>query len=159
MNMTNIPQKMTERVRAIIIDTDRILLIHRVKVDDSYWVIPGGAVESSETHEQSLKRECLEELGVDIVMHNLFLQRPCDKPEISGHQEFFYLCDVVGGQIGTGEGPEFQAGTHYKGEYRIEWVSLKDLPKINLKPEEVKNKIVEQTILVKINRSIVEAAS
>jgi len=154
--MANIPKKLTERVRAIIIDTDKILLINRIKGNDSYWVMPGGAVEPGESHEQAVKRECLEELGIKIEAQKLFLQRLGDKPEIEGQQEFFYLCNIVGGQIGTGQGPEFQAGTQYKGEYRIKWVDLKDFPEINLKPEEVKNKIIQQAVLDKINHSIVD---
>jgi len=153
--MANIPKKITERVRAIIIDQGKILLINRIKGNNSYWVIPGGAVESGESHEQAVKRECLEELGVKIEAQKLFLQRLGDKPEIEGQQEFFYLCNIIDGQIGTGQGPEFQVGTQYKGEYKIKWVDLKDLPEINLKPEEVKNKIIQQAILDKINHSIV----
>ena len=154
--MANISKKITERVRAIIIDQGKILLINRIKGNDSYWVIPGGAIESDESHEQAVKRECLEELGVRIEVQKLFLQRFGDKQEIEGQQEFFYLCNIIDGRIGTGQGPEFQAGTQYKGEYRIKWVNLKDLPEINLKPEEVKNKIIQQAILDKINHSIVD---
>jgi len=148
-DMADIPKKITERVRAIIIDLDKILLINRIKGNDSYWVIPGGAVKFGESHKQAVKRECLEELGVKIDVQKLFLRRFSDKPETEGQQEFFYLCNIVGGKIGTGQGPEFQAGTQYKGEYRIKWVDLKDLPKINLKPEEVKDKIIQQAILDK----------
>lgn len=154
--MANIPKKITERARAIIIEQDKILLINRIKGNDSYWVIPGGAVESDESHEQAVKRECLEELGVKIEVQKFFLQRLGDKKEIEDQQEFFYLCNIVDGQIGTGQGPEFQAGTRYKGEYRIKWIELKYLPEINLKPEEVKNKIIQQEILNRINHSIVD---
>jgi len=154
--MANIPKKITERARAIIIEQDKILLINRIKGNDSYWVIPGGAVEFGESHKQAVKRECLEELGIKVGVRKLFLQRLSDKPETNGHQEFFYLCNIIDGQIGTGQGPEFQVGTQYKGEYRIKWVDLKDLPEINLKPEEVKNEIIQQTILDKINHSNIE---
>lgn len=154
--MANFPKKITERARAIIIERDKILIINRIKGNNSYWVIPGGAVESNESHEQAVKRECLEELGVKIEVQKLFLQRLGDKQEIDGQQEFFYLCNIVDGQIGTGQGPEFQAGTQYKGEYKIKWIDLKNLPEINLKPEEVKNKIIQQAILDKINHSIVD---
>jgi len=156
--MVNIPKKITERVRAIIIDSDKILLINRIKDANSYWVIPGGAVELGETYEQAVKRECLEELGVKIEVQKFFLQRVSDKPEIEGQLEFFYLCRIVDGRVGTGQGPEFQLNTNYKGEYKIKWVDLKNLPNINLKPEEVKNKIIQQTILDKINHSIVNNA-
>lgn len=48
--MANIPKKITERARAIIIEQDKILLINHIKGNDFYWVIPGGAIESNESH-------------------------------------------------------------------------------------------------------------
>jgi len=156
--MVNISKKIKERVRAIIIDSDKILLINRIKDDDSYWVMPGGAVEPGETHEQAIKRECFEELGVSVKVKDLFLKRIGDKPEIEGQPEFFYLFNIVDGKVSVGQGPEFQPGTQYKGKYIIKWVPLEELPNINLKPEEVKNRIIQQTFLDKINYSIVDDA-
>lgn len=142
--MVNISEKIIERVRAVIINSSKILLINRIKDNDSYWVIPGGAVEQGENHEQAVKRECFEELGIKVRVEKLFLQRVGDKPGMEGQQEFFYLCSITGGKIGAGQGPEFQPGTQYKGEYKIRWVDLKNLPDINLKPEEIKNKIIKE---------------
>lgn len=147
--MANIQKKVIERVRAVIIDYNNILLINRVKRGNSYWVIPGGGVEQSESHEHAIKRECLEELGIKIRVRRLFLQRIGDKPRMEGQHEFFYLCDIIGGKVGTGQGPEFQPRTQYKGEYKISWVDLKKLPDLNLKPEEVKNKIIQEYLLNK----------
>ena len=147
--MTNIQEKIIERVRAIIIDSNKILLINRVKKEDSYWVIPGGGVEQNESHEHAIKRECLEELGIEIQVLRLFLRRIGDKPGMEGQCEFFYLCDMVGGKVGTGQGPEFQLGTQYKGEYRISWVNLEKLTDLNLKPKEIKEKIIQE---YKINK-------
>jgi ADP-ribose pyrophosphatase YjhB (NUDIX family) len=147
--MVNIQEKAIERVRAIIIDSNKILLINRVKRENSYWVVPGGGVGQDESHEHAIKRECLEELGVKIRVRRLFLRRIGDKPGMEGQHEFFYLCDMVGGKVGTGQGPEFQPGTQYKGEYKISWVDLKKLPDLNLKPEEVKEKIIQEYLLNK----------
>src|SRR3989338_7436056 len=111
MYMANNQESIIERVRAIIIDSSKILLINRIKGSDSYWVIPGGGVEQGESHEQSVKRECIEELGIEVRMRALFVQRISDKPGMEGQHEFFYLCDMVGGRVGNGQGPEFQPGT------------------------------------------------
>ena len=90
-------------------------------------------VEPDESHEQAIKRECIEELGIKAQMEKLFLRRISDKTGMEGQHEFFYLCSMVGGKVGTGEGPEFQSGAQYKGEHRISWVDLKKLSDINLK--------------------------
>jgi 8-oxo-dGTP diphosphatase len=63
---------MKKRVRAIIIKENKILIIKRTKSDDVYFVIPGGGVEIGENIETAIKRECKEELGVKIVVKNLF---------------------------------------------------------------------------------------
>jgi|SRR3989338_2144398 len=142
--MASIPEGLVERVRAVIIDSGKILLVNRVKEDESYWVIPGGKVEPNESHEKAVRRECAEELGVEVRMSKLLLQRISDKPGTEGQQEFFYLCDIIGGRVGSGQGPEFEPGTKYEGQYRISWVDLKELRNINLKPQEVIDKIAKE---------------
>ncbi len=141
--MVNIPKK-TERVRAIIINDNKILLINRIKKDESYWVIPGGQVELGESQKQAIKRECEEELGVIVRIKELFIKRISDKPETRGHHVSFYLCDIVHGKVGLGQGPEFRPNTNYEGKHKIVWVDLKKLSNMNLKPEEIKDKIIKK---------------
>ncbi len=145
-NETHNPkEKRTERVRAIIIDSERILLIKRIKKDVSYWVIPGGGVEVGENHEQAVKRECFEELGIQVCVGRLFFQRTADMLEIKGQKEFFYLCKMVGGEVGTGQGPEFQPGVEYQGEFKAGWVDIKKLAAIDLRPSEIRDAIITFT--------------
>lgn len=127
------------RVRAVIIENGQVLLIKRTKEDLVYRVIPGGGVEENETKEDALKRECEEELGVAVEVGASILELPSGKPEISGQMEYFYLCRIVSGVLGTGSGPEFQENFSYIGSYDIEWRKIEDLPTIDLKPEEIKN--------------------
>ncbi len=147
--MVYIPEKIIQRVRAIIIVDGKILLINRVKKDESYWVIPGGQVELGGGREEAIKRECIEELGITVHTKKLFIERISDKPETAGQHEFFYLCDMVDDEVGTGQGPEFQPGGGYEGEYKISWVDLKKLSDINLKPQEVKDKIIKEYLVDK----------
>lgn len=56
-------------VGGVIVSADgRVLLGHNVKggVFDDKWVVPGGGVEEHETKDDALKREMLEETGIDI---------------------------------------------------------------------------------------------
>ncbi len=142
--MANVPKKIIQRVRAIIITDNKILLINRIKKDESYWIIPGGQVELGENQEQAIKRECEEELGITVRIKELFIKRTSDKPGTIDHHEFFYLCDMVDGNVGSGQGPEFRPNTNYKGKYKVVWVDLKKLPNMNLKPQEIKDKIIKK---------------
>ena len=133
-----------KRVRAIIVQDNKILLIKRTKPEAVYWVIPGGGVEMGETDKQAIKRECLEELGLEVKVGQLFLQMASKKPGMEGWMECFYLCEIIGGQLGTGQGPEFAEDTVYTGGYSIEWRKISDLKNIDLKPEEIKRLIASK---------------
>jgi len=135
---------MEKRVRVIIIKNNKVLTIKRTKPDTTFWVFPGGGVEEGETNEKALIRECKEELGVDILVKNLFLEMDSEKPETSGQREYFYLCEIKGGKLGSGDGPEFQKDSSYVGKYNIEWIDTCNLKNVDLRPTEVKDLICKK---------------
>ncbi len=61
---------MKPRACAIIVDhaARRVLLIHRWRAGQEYYVLPGGKVEAGETLAEALRRELSEELGVKIAV-------------------------------------------------------------------------------------------
>ncbi len=118
---------MLTRVRAIIIENNKILLLKRKKDNIVYWVLPGGQVENGEINELALARECREELGVQVKVKELVHEMLSQKPEIYGQSEYFFNCEIVGGTLGSGIGPEWQLNSGYKGSYKIEWIDLNSL--------------------------------
>lgn len=135
---------MPTRVRAIIIQDQKILLIKRKKDNLVYWVLPGGQVENGEINEFALRRECQEELGVQVKVKELLHEMLSQKLETLGQSEYFFNCEIIGGILGSGTGPEWQRGFHYTGTYKIEWVELKNLTEIDLKPMEIKKIILNK---------------
>ncbi|MFZ4648731.1 MAG: NUDIX hydrolase [Patescibacteria group bacterium] len=135
---------MKNRVRAIIIKDNKILLIKRTKEDCVYWVIPGGGVDENETKEEALTRECKEELGVKIEVNDFIIEIISRKIETKGQKEFFYLCSVIGGILGSGKGPEFQKSSSYTGQYNPEWVDIEKILEIDLRPKEIKYLVFEK---------------
>ena len=60
-----------------------------------HWEFPGGKVAAGETHAAALRREIIEELDADVVVHDLVLETTHTYPERTVTL-FFYRCDLVG---------------------------------------------------------------
>lgn len=134
---------MQDRVRAIIIEGDKVLLMHRVKTDREYWAFPGGGIEERESHQDALIRECKEELGVDVDVGELFSEEAFDSFGNPTAKQSFYLCKIVGGKVGTGMGPENSRDPQVWGTYEVEWVPLSKVEDMNVLPESVKEKVLK----------------
>jgi len=61
-------------VSAIIIESGKILLMHRIKADKDYFVLPGGSVQESEDNISALIREIKEETSLEIEVGKLLWQ-------------------------------------------------------------------------------------
>jgi len=59
------------RVAALIARGDEILLAEHEKGGRRYWLLPGGGMEYGESIEETLKRELLEEAGLEIEVGDL----------------------------------------------------------------------------------------
>jgi len=85
-------------VTAALIERDgRFLVTRRVEGVHlaGYWEFPGGKCEPGEPHDTCLRREILEELGVDIVVHGLVFEIS-HAYEDRGVHLFFYTCTLAG---------------------------------------------------------------
>lgn len=133
------------RVRGIIIEGKQIVLIYRVKKDRQYYVFPGGGVERGEDYEQTLRRECLEELGINVEVKNQvykFIER-------DGSTQIFYNCIITKGILGTGRGTEFTSSNKSKGDYFPKKMDLESISKLPIFPVEIKNSLFGDMIKYK----------
>lgn len=132
-------------VRGIVNYNDKIVLIHRIKTKDDgtvrdYYVTPGGKIEENESHEEALRREIKEELGIEIEIKGLCLE--LDDRDYNDSFQYFYNCNYKSGELGTGDGPEFTDKENYKGVFEIVLVDKKEISKLNLVPEKIKEILV-----------------
>jgi 8-oxo-dGTP diphosphatase len=133
------------RVRAIILQGNSLLLIHRVKGERVYWVFPGGGVEMGESIQDAMAREVQEELGVKVSVGDVFTEHQLNAQSEEGEQrEIFLFCNILSGELGSGTGPEFRQGTGYEGTYIFEWVRISDLTSLDVLPREVKEKFLRE---------------
>ena len=123
------PQYPMVGVAALILNEGRMLLVKRSKEPSKgLWSIPGGRLELGETIEQAVKREVLEECGVQIdivrvieVMDNI---QHDDAGKVNYH---FVLIDMLANYL-SGE-PKAQSDAE-----ECRWVTSAELAKLDMNP-------------------------
>jgi 8-oxo-dGTP diphosphatase len=92
-------------VGALIFEDGKILLVERGKEPlKGYWSLPGGILETGEKLEDAIRREVLEETGLEVEPLSMFEIFERIMPDHSGRVEYHYvlidyLCRPTGGRL------------------------------------------------------------
>jgi mutator protein MutT len=79
-------------VGALIFENGSILLVERGKEPlKGYWSLPGGIVETGETLEEGIRREVVEETGLDVEPYSMFEIFERIIPDADGRAEYHYV--------------------------------------------------------------------
>lgn len=119
----------------IIIDEDKVLLMHRINDGKEYYTFIGGHREGNENPEETLIREVSEESGVDVKPEKL-LYRLGDE---DGFVNYF-LCKYIGGtpQLGM-DSIESEKMKHGNQFYKPVWIAIDELRSVLIYPIEIKD--------------------
>ena len=129
-------------VKAIIIRDNKLLCIKKSDSVGDYFLLPGGGQNKNEIFKDTVKRECLEELGAEISVNNLryireYLGKNHEFKETdNSHQvEFMFNCDLL-------TEPNFESA-HEKddGQSGIEWIDLDKSNEYRIYPKDLLNRI------------------
>ncbi|WP_346929095.1 NUDIX domain-containing protein [Clostridium sp.] len=121
-----------EAIRAITLKKDKILMVHTNKGD---YKFPGGGVNEEESHEETLKREVMEETGYIIkkVKDKVgeIIERKLDEYEedsVFQMTSHYYLCEVLNEKTN-------QQLDNYEAEldFQAVWVQLEEVIEFNEK--------------------------
>lgn len=114
--------KNIEVVAAIIIKDEKILAVQKGKAKFDYmsykWEFPGGKVEPSESLEQAIQREILEELSLHIIPKERLVTVNHSYPDFHIIMHCF-ICAVAAGEIQLIE------------HINLRWLDPKDLPTLD----------------------------
>ena len=125
---------MTEVVAALIWQGDKFMICQRLehKARGLLWEFVGGKVESGETKEQALIRECKEELDILLSVDDVFMDVVHEYPDITVHLTLFHAT------IAEGEPQKLEHND-------IKWITSSEIPNYEFCPadEEILAKICE----------------
>ena len=87
-----------EVAAGLVFNQDRLLITQRHESDHlgGLWEFPGGKVELGETFEECLRRELLEELGIDVSVGELVESISHEYPDKAVLIKF-YNCKIING--------------------------------------------------------------
>ncbi|MGD2138506.1 MAG: NUDIX domain-containing protein [Gammaproteobacteria bacterium] len=133
--MQNLLPVIRNAARALIVRDDCILLLRKAGyADGERFALPGGGQDPGETLQQALLRECREEIGARVRIHELvhvadyFKSRDTDPPSTRHLVEFLFRCEVPESYVPVnGEHPD-------KHQVEVVWARLDSLPGMPLFP-------------------------
>ena len=126
---------MTEVVAALIWKNNQFMICQRPahKARGLLWEFVGGKVESGETKEQALTRECKEELDILLSVGGVFMDVIHEYPDITVHLTLFNAT------IADGEPQKFEHND-------IQWITPSEILNYKFCPadEEILEKIIKE---------------
>src|ERR1700760_4606594 len=137
-------------VGAVIVEGGRVLLVRRdTEPLRGEWSVPGGMLELGEKLRDGVRREVLEETGVDVEPGEVLDVFDSIFTDVLGRTQYHYvlidyLCRPLAG--------EARAGSDVSD---VRWVSADALPAMNLRPsiEEVVRKGLAAVAILPIGKS------
>ncbi len=140
--MTRILRPMRQAVRAIIIEDDKILVMHRDKYGDKYFTLVGGRINDGETQEQALVREIREETGMRVIAARPVYIEEHPSPY---NEQTIYLCNVAPhGDAAIQEASEEAVMNQYgMNTHQPYWVSVGSFGKLPFRTPQLQEAIVK----------------
>ena len=91
-------RKITEVVAALIYEGERFLICQRPahKARGLLWEFVGGKIEPGETGEEALRRECMEELAVEVSVGAVYMELVHEYPDLTVHLTLYRAAIVSG---------------------------------------------------------------
>ncbi|WP_422123246.1 NUDIX domain-containing protein [Planococcus sp. X10-3] len=126
--------------KAVIIKDSKLLLTINRDKEGIYFIFPGGGQDHGEALTETVKRECLEEVGAVVEVRQLlhireYIGRNHEYSQFDSdvHQiEYYFFCELANGAI------EFSQPTNPDShQIGMEWVAVDDLKSQRIYPKAI----------------------
>lgn len=130
--------------KAIIIKDSKVLLTKNMDEEGHFYLFPGGGQDHGEVLSDTVKRECIEEIGENVEVKDLlhireYIGKNHEHAYFDSHVhqiEYYFICHINTKQ----KAPSVPSNpdSHQVG---IEWVRIKDLLDYRIYPKEIRKYI------------------
>jgi ADP-ribose pyrophosphatase YjhB (NUDIX family) len=125
------------RACAVVIKSDKVLLLWRKRNNNEYFVFPGGGKEQNETLEEAVEREVFEEASIKVRVNKL-LYKLIDE----NNEQNFYLCSYVSGEPKLGIYNEHSEISE-NNQYEPAWKDINKIDRLSILPLEVRDWFID----------------
>lgn len=133
--MSELLPNIRNAARALILKNDKVLMLRKEDSNGTRYALPGGGQETGESLQESLQRECIEEIGSEVIVKELlhvadyFKPRNTNPPTVRHLVEFLFICEVSDDyQPHNGENPD-------KHQVEVVWAELEELSRLPIFPK------------------------
>jgi ADP-ribose pyrophosphatase YjhB (NUDIX family) len=120
--------QLRSRVNGVLIEKDRLLMVkHQMGNGRILWSVPGGGMNYGSSAIENLKREFMEETGLEIEVERYLFVHEYLKAPLHAMEHFFEVKRISGDVI-LGKDPELSRENQILLD--ISWFSIQDLKRI-----------------------------
>lgn len=142
----NLVNQVRNSAKAIIIQNGKLLTIKYIDAQGEWFTLPGGGQEAGETLTQALKRECLEEFGVEVEVGPLrYIREYIGKNhefadhDLDAHQiEHMFICSIAE------DLPDMEGINPDPGQVGIAWLPIEGLTSCRLYPKSLRALLISE---------------
>lgn len=117
--------RLRSRVNGILWEGDKILMVkHQMSEDRVFWSVPGGGMKYGTSAPENLKREYLEETGLEISVERYLFVHEYLSPPLHAMEHFFEV-KKVNGTPSLGIDPELSGQKQILLD--LAWMGLEDI--------------------------------
>ncbi|WP_200976096.1 NUDIX domain-containing protein [Echinicola sp. 20G] len=120
--------RLRTRVNGVLIENDKILMIkHQMGLNKSFWNVPGGGMDYNTNATDNLKREFLEETGLEIEVKKFLTVSEFLQPPLHAIELYFEVSKKSGDLI-KGIDPELSENKQLIEE--VKFMSIEEISEI-----------------------------